>query len=67
MNQTPIIVGYDVKIYFNNGMPPKNFHKKGRESAVHRWAVLKRNHCSHQIVGTYTHEQWVAVWGEGRM
>lgn len=66
MDQSEKIVGYDVRIQFHNG-DVKDLHKKGSERAVDLWAMLKSGHRSHQILGTYTREQWKRVWGEGRM
>jgi hypothetical protein len=60
------IVGYDVVIYYNDGTK-KSFHKKGSEAAVNRWAILKIGHTRHELTGTYTREQWLRTWGEGRM
>lgn len=58
--------GYDVLIFFNNGKPPKLFHKQGTLVNVSRWATLKPNHSAHTIGDSYTRKQWLACFGDAR-
>jgi hypothetical protein len=59
--------GYDVEVYFNNGNPSKTFHKAGTIAEVKRWAILKPNHERHEIGESYTREQWIRCFGDGRL
>jgi hypothetical protein len=58
--------GYEVEIYFHNGTS-KKFNKQGTAAAVRRWAILKTNHKSHDLLNTYTRRQWIACFGDGRV
>jgi hypothetical protein len=59
--------GYEVRIVFNNGDAPKIFHKQGSLAKVHLWAVMKPNHYTHTILGSYTREQWIRCFGDSRL
>lgn len=60
--------GYDVRVTYNNNDPPKTLHTRARSpAAARRWAMLKRNVATAVVGEPYTKEQWVRVWGEGRM
>ncbi len=62
--------GYDVLIEISKGMVSselKRFHKQGSESKVRRWAALKTGFI--RVVGLepYTREEWIRVYGDGRI
>jgi hypothetical protein len=57
-----------VSVTYNNNDPPKTLHTRARSpAAARRWALFKRNVETAVVSDTYTREQWVRVWGEGRM
>lgn len=60
--------GFDVLVYFNNGKPAEGFHtsKKTAKAAI-RWGMMKPNAKEVVITGNYTREQWIRVWGDGRI
>lgn len=61
--------GFDVVVEFRGpeGFVTKTLHKQGSETAVRRWAMLKPHAVRVVSVSPYTREQWIRVWGDGRV
>lgn len=62
--------GYDVIIEVRKGMvasEEKRFHKQGSESRVRKWAALKTGFIRVVSLDPYTREEWIRVYGDGRI
>lgn len=62
--------GYDVIIEVMKGMvasEEKRFHKQGSESRVRKWAALKTGFIRVVRLEPYTREEWIRVYGDGRI